>query len=177
MSPYVAFLRGINVGGNKKVPMADLKKLLEKAGFGNVQTLLASGNVRFDSAEKNLPKLTAQLEVLIEKKFTFPVPVILRTVAELQSLSKSNPFKGIVVDENTRLYVTFLSAKPTSTMKIPYTSPDGSFRILKVLNGEVISVAQITPNAGTVEAMGILEKEFGKKVTTRNWNTVQKLLQ
>lgn len=51
---YAAFLRGINIGGNKKVPMADLKKMLEKIGFSNVQTILVSGNVVFDSAEKKL---------------------------------------------------------------------------------------------------------------------------
>ncbi len=173
---YAALLRGINVGGNKKVPMADLKKLLEKAGFTNVKTLLASGNVILEATEKDPMKLRKNLEMLIEKKFGFPVPVIIRTIDALHALSKTNPFKGIPVTEATRLYITFLSDTPTSTLKIPYTSPDKFMTILAVTDGEVISVLTVTADRGSVDSMAIIEKEFGKNVTTRNWNTVQKMI-
>lgn len=173
---YAALLRGINVGGNKKVPMADLKKHLEKAGYENIKTLLASGNVLFDADEKDPKKLRATLEALLEKKFGFTIPVILRTVEELKALEKTNPFKGIVVTPETRLYVTFLSEKPKSTLKIPYESKEKDMRILRVTDGEVISVFLVTEKYGTTDGMGVIEREFGKNVTTRNWNTVMKLL-
>ncbi len=173
---YAALLRGINVGGNKKVSMADLKKHLEKAGYDNVKTLLASGNVLLDADEKDPTKLRTTLEQLLEKKFGFPIPVIVRTVDQLKALEKTNPFKGIAVTKETRLYVTFLSAKPKSTLKIPYESEEKDMRILRVTDGEVISVFLVTEKYGTTDGMAVIEREFGKNVTTRNWNTVLKLL-
>ncbi len=176
METYVALLRGINVGGNKKVPMAVLKKALEKEGYENVKTLLASGNVLLDGGEKDAATLRKNLEPLLEKTFDFTIPVIVRTAKELEALAKKNPFKGVKVDDDTRLYVTFLGAsKPKGTIKIPYASPDGTFRILLAAKTEVVSVLQLD-GTRTVDAMLVLEKEYGKDVTTRNWNTVMKLL-
>lgn len=173
---YVALLRGINVGGNKKVPMADLKKLLEKSGYENVKTLLASGNVVFDSSEEKLVTITNNLEAIIEKKFGFPVPTVVRPMEEIQKLIISNPFKGITVTKDTRLYVTFRGdATNKKTLKIPYKDPECEFHLLKVTDGEIISYIIVDGSRGTVDAMGILEKEFGKNITTRNWNTVQKI--
>jgi hypothetical protein len=68
-----------------------------------------------------------------------------------------------------------LSEKPTSKLKIPYQSPEKDFCILLVTKGEVCSVLTINPTMKSTEAMNILEKEYGKNVTTRNWNTVEKL--
>jgi uncharacterized protein (DUF1697 family) len=61
-------------------------------------------------------------------------------------------------------------------LKIPYTSPEKDFRILEVTNREICSVVDLNLGRGTVEAMSILDKEFGKNITTRNWNTVGKIL-
>ncbi len=172
---YVALLRGINVGGNKKVPMETLKKALEKAGYKNVVTVLASGNVSFDGEAMKRADLEKKLETLLEKTFGFPIPVLIRTAAELKTLQTSAPFKGIKVDDDTRLYVTFLKTKPVSKMK-SYESPLKDYRILRVTNEEICSVLQISPKTDTTKVMLVLEKEFGKAVTTRNWNTVEKLL-
>jgi uncharacterized protein (DUF1697 family) len=88
---------------------------------------------------------------------------------------KGSPFEDVTVTSQTRLYVTFLSEKPASNLEIPYESPEKDFRILSVSDSEVCSVLTLTPNRGTTKAMDILEKEFGKNITTRNWNTVQKI--
>lgn len=173
---YVAFLRGINVGGNKKMPMADLKKMLERAGFANVKTLLASGNVLFESPVSDIKKLKDIMGKDMEKTFGFCPDIIIRTKDQIQKLIASDPFKKIKVTPMTRLYVTFLSEKSKSTLKIPYVSPQKDFTILKLTNGEIISVMELIER-GTVDAMEILEKEFGKKITTRNWNTVLKTAQ
>jgi uncharacterized protein (DUF1697 family) len=178
MPTYIALLRGINVGGNKKVSMADLKKALEKAGYSNVKTLLNSGNVVLDADENKPAVVRKDLEALLEKTFKFPVPVLVRTYEELEALEASKPFKGIPVTKDTRLYITFLSdgSKPKGGIKIPYRSPDADFRILSASKREVISVFVLSPGINTPKAMEALEKEWGKDVTTRNWNTVQKLL-
>ncbi len=172
MTKYVAFLRGINVGGKNKVPMSDLKKTFESQGFQNVQTLLNSGNVIFEGSETT----SETLEKELKSQFGFEIPVILRTTGEIQKLVDSNPFKEITVTPNTRLYVTFLAAKPISKLKIPYYSPELDFKILNVSEGEIISILTLLENGQTGKGMDIIEREFGKKVTTRNWNTIIKLL-
>lgn len=175
MSQFVIFLRGINVGGNKKVPMIDLKKALEKAKFKNVKTLLNSGNVILDSSDNNPVAVKKLIEKVIENTFGFSSSVIVRTAEQIEKLIKSDPFKSIQVTKDTRLYITFLPQKPKSKLKIPYTSPEKNYKILKATDTEIISVLTLIPNSGTIEAMGILEKEFGKNITTRNWNTVVKM--
>jgi len=176
MQKYVVLLRGINVGGNKIVPMAQLKKALEKEGYENVKTLLASGNVLLDAKASSPDALTKSLAALLEKTFGFPIPTLVRPFSEVEKLVAKDPFKDIPVTKDTRLYVTFLpeDAKK-STLKIPYASSDGNFRIFLQSDHELCSILTVTPDRGSVDAMEILDKEFGKGITTRNWNTVLKI--
>ncbi len=178
---YVALLRGINVGGNKKVPMADLKKMLETMGYTNVKTLLNSGNALFDAtslsgATPDKCTLRDSIEKEIEKTFGFGAHTIIRSIDEIKKLIENDPFKGITVTPATRLYVTFLTDKPKSTLKIPYESDDKLYRILTVDDAHICSVLTVADTKNTTDAMKILEKEYGKNLTTRNWNTVEKML-
>ncbi len=174
MQKYAAFLRGINVGGNKKVPMVELKKVLEKIGIKNVKTLLASGNVVFEADSNKIDELQATISTAIEKAFKFPVPVLLRTFDEIKKIIALDPFNNITVTPQTRLYVTFLTEKVKDKASSNKVSPDKSFTILSKRKSEVFSVLDLSIT-GTPEAMSALEKEFGKEVTTRNWNTILKL--
>jgi uncharacterized protein (DUF1697 family) len=174
MIKQVAILRGINVGGHNKVSMDALKKAFESMGFENVKTLLASGNVLFDAPQTSA--LVKKIEGKLEKTFGYEIDVLVSTIKELQHLDKDNPFKGIQVTPQTRLYVTFLSEKPKTSLKIPYESSDKNFKIIQVTANKVCSVLTLSPNSKTVDLMDILEKEFGKKITTRNWNTITRLL-
>ncbi len=177
MTSYIAFLRGINVGGKKKVSMERLRKAFESVGFQNVKTLLASGNVLFETRATDARAFTETIEQKIKQTFGLDVHVILRTRRDIQRLLDFNPFKDIRVTPYTRLFVTFLFEKPRTTLKIPYQSPDKSFRILRLIGCDVCSVLTPGPQgARNLRQMEILEKEFGKKITTRNWNTVQKCL-
>jgi len=171
---YVAFLRGINVGGHKLIKMAELKKAFESLGFEKVETLLASGNVLFDAPKTGTTTLTDRVEEGLKRAFGYQIGVLVRTIEEIQKLGMAKPFKKIKVTPQTRLYVTFLSEKPKSKLKIPYESPEGGFKILRVSDGEVCSVVTLSPGKKTTDLMKVLEKEFGKKITTRNWNTVIK---
>ncbi len=174
---YVAFLRGINVGGNKKINMAALRVALEAAGLQNVRTLIASGNVLFTSRTTDLAKLCRQIEAAIQKKFAMEVSVILRTEREIPKLCAAAPFSGIKPAANVRLFVTFLDAKPKSRLKIPYLSPDGSYRIHFLRDRNLCSILTLGPQwSKNLRQMDILEKEFGKRITTRSWSTVCKCL-
>ena len=175
MTRYVAFLRGINVGGHHKVPMAELRKVLEGIGFCGVKTLLASGNVLFEAEKQSSKGLSNIMEDALEKKFGFQIGTIVRAGSDLAKMVQSQPFKNVNVGTQIRLYVTFLSKKTKSDLKIPYTSPDKSFRILSVTPTAVFSVLDVT-KTHTTDAMKIVEKEFGKNVTTRNWNTILKMV-
>lgn len=171
----VAFLRGINVGGSKKIRMAGLKKAFEALGFRNVQTLLASGNVLFEARERDARSLTKTIERKLKQAFGMEIWVVLRTRHALLRLLAADPFRNIKVTPRTRLFVTFLPEKPRTTLKIPYQSPDKSFRILCILGADVCSVLTPGPQwARNLRQMDILEKEFGKQITTRTWNTVRK---
>ncbi len=174
MQKYAAFLRGINVGGNKKVPMAELKKVLEKIGIKNVKTLLASGNVVFEADSNKIDDLQISISSAIEKAFNFPVPVLLRSFPDIQKIIALDPFKNITITPQTRLYVTFLTKKVQDKASSNKVSPDKSFTILAKTKSEVFSVLDLSVT-GTPEAMSTLKKEFGKEVTTRNWNTILKL--
>lgn len=171
---FVAFLRGINVGGKSMVKMVDLRKAFEELGFKNVKTVLNSGNVLFSSSDKDAVKITSQIKGRLHETFAKEIDVIVRSKSDLQKLVKEDPFQNINVDVNTRLYVTFLSEEPTHSFKLPYESPQKDFSILKKINKDLCSVLRLSPKTRTTEAMKIVEKEFGKKVTTRNWNTVLK---
>ncbi len=170
---YVAFLRGVNVGG-KTVRMAELKKLFESLGFGNVSTYKASGNVIFDS-DGSEATLTKKIENGLHKLIGKETRAILRPLDHLKGMVESEPFRGVEVTPETRLYVTFLPGRPSSKMK-DYESPDGDFRF-RVSDEDIYSVLILSPKRGTVDLMGFIEKEFGSDITTRNWNTIVGIVQ
>lgn len=176
MPKYIALLRGINVGGNKKIKMEALRKQLATLGFENIKTVLASGNVVFDAKTKSTAKLVKQIEELIEKEYGFGVPTIIVPALEMEELKKSEPFKDIEVTKETRLYVSFLPEKPDTDLILPYKVEDSTYEILAIYGRVIASVLILQGNARTIDAMAVLDKEFGKNITTRNWNTVEKIL-
>ncbi|MGH9788725.1 MAG: DUF1697 domain-containing protein [Candidatus Acidiferrales bacterium] len=174
---YAAFLRGINVGGHKVMQMVPLGRAFESLGFKKVRTLLASGNVLFSAPATNRGQLVARIEAGLKETFGGEISVILRNLDELQALADLHPFQRIRVTPRTRLFVTFLPEKPRTRLKIPYLSPDKSFRILLLTRGEVCSVLTLGPQwSRNLRQMNVLEREFGKRITTRSWNTVVRLL-
>lgn len=175
MIKFIAFLRGINVGG-VNIKMAKLKAAFEKIGFGNVRTLLASGNVLFDAPTASESELVEKIEQKLASAFGRYIHVLVRRVDELKRLAETKPYAGIEATKQTRLYVTFLPDGTESSLEIPYESPDKNFKILYASEREVCSVLTLSADSQTVDLMSILEKEYGKKVTTRNWNTVERTL-
>lgn len=109
MNRWVALFRGINVGGNHKVPMAELRALSSDLGFDNPQTYIQSGNLVFGSDEKDGSKLESQLATAVERRFGFHPLIIMRSAVELASAIKSNPFAA-KVKEGKELHIYFLDA-------------------------------------------------------------------
>jgi len=170
---YIALLRGINVG-HHKVPMTDLRGEMEAMGFTGIVTLLNSGNVIFSGKDMEPSEMENQIAVRLEGAFGFPIPVLVRTGEEIMQLVKAQPFRDIPVTGTTRLYVTFLKQAPEDAITVARTSDDRSFRILGVTDRSVCSVLDLAISA-TPHAMEILERLFGRDITTRNWNTVEKI--
>lgn len=177
MNNYVAFLRGINVGGHNQIKMDELRAVFANLGFEQVSTLLASGNVLFTARESDPDQLTQPIEAALEAAFGYRTGVLLRSQAQIRALALADPFAGIEVTPDTRLYVSFLSVPPKDDSMAGYGSPNGEFRIVRVTPDEVCSVLTLSPDIRTPDAMSVLEKTFGKKITTRNWNTVEKIVQ
>lgn len=170
MPKYVALLRGINLG-KRQIKMAELKTVFEGLDFSEVSTLLASGNVVF-AARETTATLRTRIEAAIQEKYGFTVPVILRSEEEIRALVAGDPFKGVKAEKGTRLYITFLGGAPTSKLKAPYK--EGDFSLRQITKGHVASV--LGPKTASPDIMDFLGKEFGKDITTRNWNTVLKIV-
>jgi len=174
MAVYVSFLRGINVGGNKTIPMAKLKAAYESLGFARVKTLLNSGNVVFETTEKNRGKLAKTIEAAVEKEFGFRPVIALRTAAELGKIIKKNPFSDMAKDDPSHLLVMALAEKPKAGAKANlarvYPGPEEV-----EIKGENVYVTYPNGIGKSRLTNALLEKHIGIG-TARNWNTLTKLL-
>jgi uncharacterized protein (DUF1697 family) len=175
MGRYVAFFRGINVGGNTMINRERLKEIFELLGMKNVRVLLNSGNVIFETSEDNTAAISLKIREGLRREMGFEREVIIRSGNQIKSLVDFNPFKDISVTPNTRLYVTFIEREPSSSIKIPYFSAEGDLQILQLRDGAACIVLVLSPGRGTVDMMARMEKEWGKHVTTRNWNSILKI--
>jgi uncharacterized protein (DUF1697 family) len=110
---YVALLRGINVGGNAIIKMADLKSAFERCGFSNVKTFIQSGNVIFESDDEDQNKITKQLEKCLEQNFRVSAPAIIKTRTQLQKIVAEAPARW-KTSEDLRKYIAFVKEPKTA---------------------------------------------------------------
>lgn len=173
MAKYMAFLRGINVGGHKIIKMKDLSNAFASLGFKNVKTFIQSGNVIFED-DKNANDSTKKIESKLLKLAGYEVAVFLRTISDIEDMVRHNPFKETKFND-AKKYVTFLYDKPKSKPKLPLMSSKKDVEVIGISNRELFCLAfQKNGRFGFPNAF--VEKEFGMKATTRNWNTVSKIL-
>ena len=172
---YISILRGINVSGQKKINMADLKFLLESLGFENVVTYIQSGNVIFDSSIKNKDELKTIIEKAISTKYKFNVPVIIRTKTDFKNIIKKLPFISINVEKDgTVVLVTFLATKP---LKANITAIQDYVKIPEKLVITDTHAYLHCPNGYGKSKLSnnFLEKKLDVEATTRNWKSIHKL--
>lgn len=178
MNPYLVFLRGINVGGKNVIKMAALTKVLIDIGLQNVKTLLASGNIYIESSETSIKHIQEAIKKALADHFSYREEIIIRTYREIKELIEKAPFESYKPSKDAKLYITFLSSPPLERgLSIPYETAEKDFMIIHSSEKEVLSLLFPSQKRKTTEAMKILESYYGKKITTRNYNTVLKLCQ
>jgi uncharacterized protein (DUF1697 family) len=175
MPAIVALLRGVNLGGHKKIAMEELRTICCSLDLANPKTYIQSGNVVFGCPKSAIPKLAARIEFAIEKRLGFRSSVILRTTQELQNIVARNPFAKRNGIEPGKLIVSFLD-KPLE--------PETRTRILSInVGSEEIQPAErelyiyFPDGQGRSKLPAILDRTLKNTATARNWNTVLKLLQ
>ena len=167
MPRHAAFLRGVSPM-NCKMPA--LAEALEQAGLRDVKTVLSSGNVVF-SASGTARNLEKKCEAAMQEHLGRSFMTFVRPVAELEALLEADPFAGRRLPSGSKKVVTFLHAEPREAPALPLVQ-DGA-RILAVVGREVFS-AYVPGPKGPV-FMSLIERTFGKDVTTRTWETLRKI--
>jgi uncharacterized protein (DUF1697 family) len=174
---YIALLRGINVGGHNRIKMAELKTMFETMGLGRVKTYIQSGNVLFESNERE-ELLRMSIEHEIKQVFGFPVTVILRTAAELVRIIENSPFsdeevaEAKVSSEGESLHVALLLEAP---------SKEGIER-LSIIRSESDKYQIEGRDIYLLFRQGVRNSKLAKNLqkldvpaTMRNWKTLNKL--
>jgi uncharacterized protein (DUF1697 family) len=170
---YIALLRGINVSGRNKVPMAELRPLCGKLGWGNVQTYIQSGNVVF-SATGNSKALELELERAVERRFGVSVPVIVRAAADWPAYVNGNPFPEASETHPSAVMMLLSKAPPKSdaAARLLERATHGE-RIIAV--GDALWVYFKDGVADSKLSPALFDRLAGSPVTARNWRTVLKL--
>ena len=168
MARYAAFLRGVSPM-NAKMP--ELKRAFELAGFEDVETVLSSGNVLFDTRKRSEKAIIRAAEQAMEEHLGRSFGVIVRRLDDLRALLETDPYEAFAVDAEAKRVVTFLREKPSGALELP-VDRDGA-RVLAVQGREAFT-AYMPSDKGPV-FMTLIEETFGKDVTTRTWATVAKV--
>lgn len=171
---YVALLRGI-APMNPNMRNDQLRGVFEKLGFENVQTVLSSGNVIFDSPNPDGRALEQAIEKALPEELGFTSTTIIRSQELLQKLKDKNPFAGMEHSRKTSLNVTFLKRMPETDIEFPDKDENRGYTLLGSYDGAILSAIDLT-NSKTPNLMLWLEKKYGKEITTRTWKTVERIL-
>jgi uncharacterized protein (DUF1697 family) len=167
MPRYLAFLRGVSPMNAK---MSELKRCFEAAGFTDVKTVLASGNVAFNARAASEATLERRIEAAMAKHLDRSFHTIVRPADALRALIEANPYAVFDLPTNAKRVVTFLRDPPTAKLSLPIEL-DGAG--ILAMHGREIFSAYVSNPRGPV-FMRLIEKTFGTNVTTRTWDTVGK---
>jgi uncharacterized protein (DUF1697 family) len=172
MPVFIALIRGINVGGHKKIKMADVKRLCEELGLSDVRTHLQSGNVVFRTARTDRARLVKE----VEDALALDARVILRNAAELRKAMEANPMPEEAQGAPSAFVVVFLGEKPSAaamqSLRDAYSGPEKM-----ELHGAELYI-HYGAGMGTSKLTNtLIERKLGTSGTARNWNTVTRLVE
>jgi uncharacterized protein (DUF1697 family) len=170
MQKYVAFLRAINVGGTSILKMDVLRKHFESFGLENVQTYIQTGNVIFETKDKNNSGLEKKIETQLEKALGYNVAIFLRTMEEVVSIAEKSPFEP---KENETVHISFLAEKPgvaTGKKLLAFNSKADKF----IVKGREVYNLRHDRDA-SIFSNQLIEKVLGVPATTRNQTTIKKI--
>ena len=178
MMKYITFLRGINVGGHKVIKMDDLKEMFVAMKFNNVHTYIQSGNVIFESSGTEVNSLGKKIQSRLLKAFGYSVEIFLRTMQEIEELIINNPFKDRELNNNIKLYVTFLSGEPGENQKQLIKDIDSISEMFEFGNKEIYCLRNKVLEADKpFLSTNYIERKIGLLATTRDWNTIKKVVE
>lgn len=174
MTTHIALLRGINVGGHNSVAMADLRCFVEELGFGDVRTLLQTGNIVFTGTARTAAALERTLETESAKRLDLHAAYMIRTPKELASAIGDNPFPKEAAADPGHLIVMFLKNAPSpAAVKSLQAAIKGPELICAIRNQlYIVYPAGIGESRLTIK---LIEDKLRTLGTGRNWNTIQKL--
>lgn len=176
MKKYISILRGINVNGKNVIKMDELRKLFELLGFTDVRTYIQSGNVLFNSISSNKIKMISQIKASINRKFGYDVKGLIKTKDEIEKVINQNPFLKLDNVDIKKLYVTFLERIPEKEFIDSLIPNKNTNDVYKIIGTEIYLYCP-GGYGKTIFSNTYIEKKLGLKATTRNWETVNKLLQ
>lgn len=172
---YVAFLRGINVGGKNKVKMETLREVCAMIGFENVKTYINSGNIIFETKKTDDKKLAEKLGEAIEKEFGLKIKVIVRTTKEIEEIVKNNPFEG-QFENDKDLHVFFLDEEmPTEKAELLLSNTNENEQYF--VRGQQIFCLLKIGVSDSLMGKDYIAKKLKVASTARNWRTVNKVLE
>jgi len=175
MTRYIAFLRGINVGGKNIIKMNELSDVFNHMGFEQVKTFIQSGNVIFNSESDDSDQIAKLIEEQLWRIMEYEIPVIVRSVRALENLIGQDPFKSYMKDPELKLYVCFLKRRPDKIPPLPLISIKEGLEVFQISDLYAFIVSR------KVKSMygfpnNFIEKELRIPATTRNWNTIIRLI-
>ena len=173
---HLALLRGINVSGHNMIKMDALKSMLERIDFQNVETYIQSGNVFLETEDENPQSVGFKIKQEIVKQLGFDVPTIVINKSDLEKCLTNNPFFKEKDVDTKKLYVAFISKELNNNalndLKISQFKPDEAF-----IDGNRIYMKLETGAGNTRLTQKYIEKKLNVTATSRNWNTVNKLIE
>jgi uncharacterized protein (DUF1697 family) len=174
MTRFVAFLRGINVGGHI-VKKEILKEIFESLGFQKISTYKQSGNIIFEAATTKAKEIQHKIEFKLQSKLNYNVAVFVRTISQLNNIINQEPFKGQESKASSFL-VTFLPTEQIIfPLQLPLTIPKSAAQIISAKDTEVFSVT----HGGGEGALPnpFVESKLKVKSTTRNLNIIKEIVE
>jgi uncharacterized protein (DUF1697 family) len=176
MQVHIAFLRGINVGGHKKVPMAKLRETLSCAGLHDVKTYIQSGNIVFKSKIASVNELEQLIQKSIADGFGFTVPVLVKLTKEVASILADNPFIASKYLESNQVYFILLFNIPPEEQVLSFESMKYPNEEFKILNNCVYLLCKNGYGKARLNNHSI-ERKLNVSATARNYRTMQKLVE
>jgi uncharacterized protein (DUF1697 family) len=174
MTPYIALLRGVNLGGNRMVAMADLRALCERLGFQDARTLLQSGNLVFQSAGRKPAALEKLLEAETARRLRIETTYFIRTASEWDDVIARNPLTKEAQADPGRMVVMCLKDAPArgaeKTLRAAIKGPE-----IAHVDGREAYIYFPDGQGRSKLTTALLDKSLGTVGTARNWNTVKKI--
>ena len=177
MTTYVAFLRAINVAGHAKIKKDELKAAFTAAGCQNVETYIQSGNVIYCAPASGQPALAQKISNELRPLVGGEPVVIFRTLHHLETLVREDPFEEIDRNQDVKLYVALLASLPSPMPSLPIDDRKEALLVFARKGNDLFIVSGKKPNGFYGFPNNFVEKEFRVRATSRNWNTITKIVE